>query len=99
MREVAVNRLTKGIALSLIALTSVGTFAGCGGDEGPLADVDALLILQRVKRNEMGDIFQYTSYIPGARIAKLEPPTADGTLTTVCCSQFPEFAEADINSY
>ena len=42
---------------------------------------DALVILQRPKRNDAGDIFQYTSYIPGARLIKLSPPTADGTIT------------------
>ena len=46
---------------------------GCGGDNtsGPLGNVDALVILQRPSRNDMGDIFQYTSYVPGARIVKL----------------------------
>ena len=76
--------------------------AGCGGStsSGPLDNVDALVILQRPKRNDSGDIFQYTSYIPGARLVKLEPPTADGTLTTLCCDKAgAEFANIDISGY
>jgi hypothetical protein len=77
--------------------------AGCGGEDnsGPLGDVDALVVLQRPLRNDMGDIFQYTSYIPGARLVKLTPPTADGQLEVL----FPhpehhaEFTDVDINGY
>ncbi len=89
----------KGIAIGA-ALISSGV--GCGNDDntGPLGNVDSLVILQRPKRNDMGDIFQYTSYIPGARLAKLSPPTADGLLTTLCCDKAgAEFANIDISSY
>ncbi|HTJ46488.1 MAG TPA: hypothetical protein VL463_30490 [Kofleriaceae bacterium] len=56
--------------------------------------------MQRPKRNEMGDIFQYTSYIPTAHIMKLSPPTADGKLTPLCCDQAgADFAKVDISSY
>src|SRR5689334_2828628 len=75
---------------------------GCGGDDnnGPLGNVDSLIILQRPKRNDMGDIFQYTSYIPGARLVKLSPPTADGTKTVICCDGAgAEFAGMDIQAY
>jgi len=47
----------------------------------------------------IGDVFQYASYIPGARLIKLSPPTADGKVTELCCSDFPEFATADIQGY
>ena len=83
-----------------IALT--GTGAGCGGNDtaGPLGNVDALVILQRPSRNDTGDIFQYTSYVPGARLVKLSPPTADGVLTTLCCDKAgAEFAQIDISGY
>jgi len=30
---------------------------------------------------------------------KLEPPTADGTLTTICCTNVPGFEAADISGY
>lgn len=97
MRRVAVQRITKGIALSL-ALASVAS--GCGSDsEGPLGDTKALVILERVARNEMGDIFQYTSYEPGAHIVTLSPPTADGVRTPICCDQDEAFSEVDISGY
>ena len=88
------------IAFGLALLTTAGL--GCGGDNssGPLGNVDSLVILQRPSRNDTGDIFQYTSYIPGARIVKLSPPTANGTLTTLCCdTQGADFANIDIQSY
>ncbi|MGE0872017.1 MAG: hypothetical protein AB7P03_25890 [Kofleriaceae bacterium] len=92
----------KNIAIGTALVTAVGG-VGCGGGEDsssdPLGDVDALIILQRPKRNEMGDIFQYTSYVPKARLIKLDPPTADGTQTTICCDQDASFANVDISSY
>jgi hypothetical protein len=83
------------------ALFTVGGIGCTGGeDAGPLGNVDALVILQRPKRNDAGDIFQYTSYMPGARLVKLSPPTADGKLTTICCDKAgPEFSKIDISSY
>ncbi len=90
----------KSIAIGA-ALFTTGSL-GCGNDDntGPLGNVDSLIILQRPKRNDMGDIFQYTSYVPTARLVKLSPPTADGTLTTICCDKAgPEFANIDISSY
>lgn len=95
------------LALGTALLSMTGSL-GCGGDDktGPLGDVDALIILQRPARNDMGDIFQYTSYVPTtasgkhARLVKLEPPTADGVQTTICCDQAgPEFANIDISGY
>jgi hypothetical protein len=88
------TKLALALALSLAA-------TGCGGsDPGPLDGVDSLVFLQRTARNETGDIFQYTSYLPGARLVKLSPPTADGVLTELCCSNAgSEFADIDISSY
>ena len=89
----------KSIALGVALLAIAG---GCGSDNtaGPLGNVEALVILQRPKRNDMGDIFQYTSYIPGAQLVKLSPPTADGTLTVLCCDKAgAEFANIDISGY
>jgi hypothetical protein len=91
----------KSIAIGA-ALFTAGFGVGCSNDDnsGPLGNVDALVILQRPKRNDMGDIFQYTSYVPKARLVKLSPPTADGTLTTLCCDNAgAEFADIDISSY
>lgn len=96
----------KTIAIGTALLTAAG--AGCGSDDnsGPLGNVDSLVILQRPKRNDMGDIFQYTSYKPktesgvNARLIKLEPPTADGTQVVICCDQAgPEYANVDISGY
>jgi hypothetical protein len=76
--------------------------SACSGDKAddPL-EGNAIVFLQRAPRTGgVGDIFQYTSYIPGARLVKLSPPTADGQLTVLCCeSQGAEFAEIDIGSY
>jgi hypothetical protein len=94
----SVKHHIKSIAIGAALFTFGGI--GCGGDEsGPLGSVDSLIILQRAKRNDGGDVFQYTSYIPGARLVQLSPPTADGTLTTICCDQDPEFSKADISGY
>lgn len=91
----------KSIAIGA-ALVSAAS-PGCGGDDtsGPLGDVDALIVLQRPKRNDMGDIFQYTSYRSGARLVKLSPPTADGKLETLfpTPAQGAELAAADVSGY
>lgn len=91
------KRLTIGIALSTMVLTSMA----CGSDDtGPLDGVEEITFIQRVRRAAGGDIFQYTSYVPGGRLVKLSPPTADGTLTELCCAKFgPEYAEVDIGAY
>jgi hypothetical protein len=95
----SVKTQLKSIAIGAALFTLGGI--GCGGsdDPGPLGNVESLIILQRPKRNDNGDIFQYTSYVPGARIVTLSPPTADGKLTTICCDQDPAFAKADISSF
>ncbi len=90
----------KSVALGALFIT--GTGLGCGGNDnsGPLGNVDSLVILQRARRNDTGDIFQYASYMPGARLVKLSPPTADGTLTTLCCDKAgSEFSAIDISGY
>lgn len=89
----------KSIALGAAVVAATGG-VGCGSDgDGPLANVDSLIILQRPKRNDVGDIFQYTSYKAGAKLVKLSPPTADGKLEVVCCDQFPGFENIDISGY
>src|SRR5664279_649010 len=93
------KHLMKGMADATALLAGA---PACGGTDssGALGNVDALVILQRPKRNDTGDIFQYTSYVPGARLVKLSPPTADGVLTTLCCDKAgAEFSAIDINSY
>jgi hypothetical protein len=90
-----VKRISLAITLSMtLALPA------CGSDGG--GDVpDSIVFLQRMPRTGgMGDIFQYTSYIPGARLVKLSPATADGTLEVLCCDAMgAEYGEIDIMSY
>jgi len=63
-------------------------------------NVEPLVFLQRAARNDAGDIFQYTSYVPGARLVKLQPPAPDGTLTPICCDQAgAEYAAIDISGF
>ncbi len=89
------------------ALVSAAGGVGCGDDPVTIGDgVDTLIVLQRPARNDMGDIFQYTSYVPktpsgkNARLVQLSPPTADGEQTTICCDQAgPEYANIDISGY
>ncbi|HEX3758793.1 MAG TPA: hypothetical protein VHW23_08815 [Kofleriaceae bacterium] len=85
------------IGAALFTLGALG--CGGGGDSGPLSNVDSLVILQRPKRNDVGNVFSYTSYVPGARLVQLKPPTADGKLTTLCCDQDPDFKDLDISGY
>jgi hypothetical protein len=94
-----VKQHVKSIALGA-ALAAAAGGVGCGSDDnGPLSSVDSLIILQRPKRNDVGDIFQYTSYKAGAKIIKLSPPTADGKREVICCNQFPGFENVDISGY
>ncbi len=85
-----------------IILAALAVITACGtSDPGPLDNTKALVILQRQARlGGIGDVFQYTSYVPGGRLIKLEPPTADGQVTVLCCSQFgAELGQIDIQSY
>ncbi len=81
------------------ALFTLGAL-GCGGGDsgGPLSNVDSLIILQRPKRG-VGNVFEYNSYKPGARLVQLKPPTANGTVTPICCGQDPDFKDVDIAAY
>lgn len=89
--------------LNHFAIALLLAITACGGDEtsGPLGDVESLVVLQRPIRQDSGDIFQYTSYVPGARLVKLSPPTADGTLETLFPTEAhaAEFRDVDINGY
>jgi hypothetical protein len=85
--------------MAVTALAALAGVAACGGEEskGPLDEVDAIVFIERPSRMEgLGDIFQYESYVPGARLLKLSPPTADGELTELCCSTLAEYDGVDI---
>jgi hypothetical protein len=70
-----------------LALASTGVVACGGGTQSNSsalpADVKAILFLQRSPRDSEGNVFDYTSYASGGRLVKLEPPSADGTLTPI----------------
>lgn len=88
------------IALGLVLLSTAMTGCGGGGSADALQDINSIIFLQRPRRDVGGDIFQYTSYEPGARIVELSPPTADGQLTELCCGNLgAEFANIDISGY
>lgn len=82
-----------GIALSALALVA------CGGEsaQGPLDEVEAIVFIERQPRvNGTGDIFAYETYVAGASLVKLSPPTADGERTVLCCDGIAELEGADI---
>src|SRR6188474_2960567 len=73
---------------------------GCSSDQTSTpvpGDVRAIVFLQRVPRQSDGNVFDYTSFEPGGRIVKLEPPAADGKLTVLTAD--PMFSNADIMSW
>jgi len=99
-----VKNLSKSIAIGAALFTLGGIGCGGGGDgeqSGALGDVDAVVILQRPKRNDTGDIFQYTSYVPGARLVKISPQDPGNTAPTrICCDQAgAAYANIDISGY
>jgi hypothetical protein len=87
-----------------IGLLATGIAAGaCSKDNSPgpvPADVTSIMFLQRIARTDTGNVFDYTSYKPGARLVTLTPPSADGKLAvlTTTDTQF-NFDTADIMSY
>lgn len=85
---------TYGIALAgLCGLTACGN----SSSKGPLDEVDAIVFIERAARmGDIGDVFQYDSYVAGAKLVKLSPPTADGKRTVICCDQESEYADLDI---
>ncbi len=73
--------------LAMLAAGFLPAASGCSGNKTDSSalpdDVQAILFLQRVPRGDQGNVFDYTSYSPGARLVKLEPPSADGQLTVL----------------
>jgi hypothetical protein len=97
MGERKEDSVVKSLGIAISALTI--TLAACGSDkaQGPLDEVDAIVFIERQPRmGGMGDIFQYSSYEPGAKLVKLSPPTADGERTVICCDQESAYSEVDI---
>jgi hypothetical protein len=88
---------TRIIVLGLVGLGACTAEMGTSSPGVP-EDVKAVIFLQRVARNDgVGNVFDYTSYEPGGRLVKLEPPSADGKLTVL--TDAPMFTGADIMSW
>ena len=87
-----VGILTVGLAMGL---------AACSDNQTSVSalppDVQSVIFLQRAPRNSNGNVFDYTSFVPGARLVKLEPPSADGKLTVLTAD--PMWSGADIMAW
>ena len=86
MRDKFKVRTLRGVASLLpLALLAPVVVASCSdGNGGALPpDVKAIVFLQRTPRGDQGNVFDYTGYEAGGRLVKLEPPSADGKLTTL----------------
>jgi hypothetical protein len=80
------RKTTKILGLVTVALSAAAFGSACsskpGNNAGGLpADVQAIVFLQRMPRTDQGNVFEYTSFVPGGRLVKLEPPSANGQLT------------------
>jgi hypothetical protein len=96
------HRTARALGLLALGLTAASLGGACSSKSsssvGALpADVRAITFLQRMPRTDQGNVFDYTSYVPGARLVMLQPPSADGTLTVLTSD--PRFDGADIMSY
>jgi hypothetical protein len=93
-------RVLRAVLLAL-ATAAVGSSCSSGsngsGSSALPADVKAIIFLQRMPRTDNGNVFDYTSYVPGARLVMLEPPSANGKLTVLTSDS--KFDGADIMSY
>jgi hypothetical protein len=84
--------------LATLMVAGAGACSNGPGSGGALpSDVKSIIFLQRIARNDTGNVFDYTSYKPGARLVTLTPPSADGKLAVLTSD--PMFASADIMSY
>ena len=89
MRDKSTVRTLRGVAWLLpMTLALLAPLAGCSDSPSPGSgvidkDVRAIVFVQRTPRADGGNVFEYTSYAGGGRLVKLEPPSADGTLTTL----------------
>jgi len=97
MRKASVLALSLALAMPLLTSCSDGNT----GEEGVLPGVQSLLFAQRAyidpdgahQFDGMGNIFDYTRYVPGGGLYTLTPPTPDGTLLNLT----EAFEAVDIN--
>src|ERR1022692_1138861 len=95
-------KTVRSLQSAILGLALVGAAGGCSSTPstsvGALpADVKAIMFLQRTPRNDEGNVFDYTNFVAGGRLAMLSPPSADGKLTILTSD--PMFDGADIMSY
>ena len=56
-----------------LSLLVAATACGGGDSKGPLDEVDSIVFIQRQARTEgLGDIFQYQSYVAGAKLMSID---------------------------
>ena len=102
------GKTMRSLQSAILGLALAGAAGGCNSNTGSNAsalpaDVKAIMFLQRVPRNDDGNVFDYANFVagtptaPGAHLVMLSPPSADGTLTNLTSD--PMFDGADIMSY
>jgi Hydrazine synthase alpha subunit middle domain len=99
------HKTAKTLSLVMIGVSAAALGSSCSkssnggpGGAGPLPEeVQSIVFLQRKPRTDTGNVFEYTSYVPGGRLVMLSPPAANGTLTVLTSD--PMFENADIMSY
>ena len=100
LNTAAMSKRTTRTALGVLMLALTAAFGGACSKNNVSAlpdDVRAIVFLQRMPRTDAGNVFEYTSFVGGGRLVKLEPPSADGKLTVLTSD--PMFDGADVMSY
>jgi hypothetical protein len=95
-----VSRLITSALVATIAAPPLLSCKSDGGTASPAIpqDVSAIVFLQRAPRNDgVGNVFDYTSFVPGAQLVKLSPPAADGQRTVL--TNHAMFSGCDIMSW
>ncbi|HVZ71047.1 MAG TPA: hypothetical protein VHJ20_01620 [Polyangia bacterium] len=104
------NQLAKTLGLVALATAAAAFGGACSKSTSSSsaalpADVSAIVFLQRKPRTDTGNVFEYTSFVAGGRLMKLEPPSADGKLTDLTklgadtAAMTGTFDNADIMAY
>jgi hypothetical protein len=94
------QKLLRTFGLVTLGLSAALGAAACSKTSSAPAlpdDVRSIVFIQRKPRTDAGNVFEYASYLPGGRLVKLEPPSADGKLTVLTSD--PMFKDADVMSY
>jgi len=82
------NKL-RWLQAGLVAVGFAAAAGGCNSSGSSTnvsalpADVKAITFLQRVRHNDAGNVFDYTTFHAGGRLVTLSPPSADGKLTVL----------------